>query len=380
MATAIDVHGFAGAFALGVVQTGFDLKAKREGPGGFGVEQMEGNRHLLGDFEVQVDEPRNWEPHQADLVFGNPPCSGFSGLSVSIALRDGSRGDWRKASDINHCMADLVNYAAKCNATTVIFESVQMAYSRGLEYMRLLRRALEEQTGFNYSLTHVLQNDLSLGGYSMRKRYFWVASRVEFGVEVPELDYVNNLYDAIGDLEAVPLGGLEGHATLGSQRSKRLAWLAEQVQWLPGEKSGTAFDKLTEPPPEGPWWTSRGTLHRTDSRTSLYAPRRLDYEKPAPVITGYGLDELFHPRLPRTLTHREVARIMGYPDEWLCEPFMRKQSWSNRWGKQIPVTAGRWIATNVMASMNGNPGSIIGEEIGDRERVIDVTAHWKTAA
>jgi len=74
---AVDVLGFAGGFTLGTVQAGFELVGKRELPGGFGVDNCLANRHLLGhNWDVQVGTPESWEVMpEAELVFGNPPCS-----------------------------------------------------------------------------------------------------------------------------------------------------------------------------------------------------------------------------------------------------------------------------------------------------------------
>lgn len=73
----VDAHGFAGGFTLGAVQSGLKLVGKRE-TSTFGIPQMEGNRHLLGDsWKSQVDSNYDaWEVvDSAVAVLGNPPCS-----------------------------------------------------------------------------------------------------------------------------------------------------------------------------------------------------------------------------------------------------------------------------------------------------------------
>lgn len=74
---AVDVYGFAGGFTLGMVQSGWELIAKREEKPGFGVKNLEANRHLLpGRWAAQVADPSEWEVMpEAEVVFGNPPCS-----------------------------------------------------------------------------------------------------------------------------------------------------------------------------------------------------------------------------------------------------------------------------------------------------------------
>ena len=106
--TAIDCQCFAGGFTLGLVQAGFKLIGKREMKGGFGVANCEANRHLLGvDWDAEAVSPEAWSVPQggADLVAGNPPCSGFSVLSSK---------EFRGAdSKINACMWAFAEYAAR---------------------------------------------------------------------------------------------------------------------------------------------------------------------------------------------------------------------------------------------------------------------------
>jgi site-specific DNA-cytosine methylase len=209
---AVDVHGFGGGFTLGAVRAGFTLASKKSREIGFGVLNCLANRDLLGhEWDADTTIPEKWEPlEDVQLVFGNPPCSGFSTLS---------RKDFRGVnSTINECMWELVRYAARVAPEIVIFESVQQAFTQGKPLMRNLHQMLCEQTGKPYRLYHVLHNNASLGGCSIRRRYFWVASRIPFGVDdnttywsnalqrlIPDtLSYVPAFNDVLQDLE--PLG------------------------------------------------------------------------------------------------------------------------------------------------------------------------------
>lgn len=67
---------FAGGFDMGMTQAGLKMVGKVENVGGFGVENLEANRHLLGDaWTAQVGPPEGWEVVPAHVVIGNPPCS-----------------------------------------------------------------------------------------------------------------------------------------------------------------------------------------------------------------------------------------------------------------------------------------------------------------
>lgn len=389
---AVDCQGFAGAFALGVVQAGFELVGKRENVGGFGIPLMEGNRDLLGDtWLAEACDPSEWSTPRggADLVFGNPPCSGFSTLSVCIVPKGkkitDERVDWRGIdSAANTCMWDLIAFAARCKPTMVIFESVQGAGKQGRSLMQALRDDLEQRTRRRYGLWHVFHNNLSVGGPAMRKRYFWVASRIPFGVDHVELTSIPTVRDVIGDLESVPAtidseALIEGHCIYNCRRAHRLAWLAEHGDWRQGETSGAAFARAQFRKKDLPdLWTIGAN---TDIKTHQYAARRWKYDEPVRVLTGDGLKEVVHPVLPRTFTFREVARMMGYPDTWSCRPAVERQSIGAKWwGKQIPVASGRWIAQAAHAAMLDYEPEDTGEKVGEREWLIDATHDWKKFA
>jgi DNA (cytosine-5)-methyltransferase 1 len=371
--TAIDCQSFAGGFSLGVNQAGFKVIAKREHAGGFGSPLAFGNRHLLGtEWELEAGDADTWTSMAADLVFGNPPCAGFSTRSSRIYSGTGHENivDYRGVnSPANSCMWDFVRYAAKCNPQVAIFESVQQAYTGGLSLMRELRDEFEKLTGRQVYLTHVLHSNGSLGGYAQRNRYFWVVSDQPFSVNVPALERRLTVRDAIGDLEDLEPGAVEGHVGRDTPRTRRLSELAAKVEWLPGEKSGTAY-KRAQDLGVALDWEHTSTV---EIGTSQFAPARMHYDRPAPVLTGKALTEFVHPTLPRFITHREVARIMGYPDEWNCAPAVeageRGMFW---WGKGIPVGSGRWIAEQAANYMHGNFGRLTGTELGEREYVINV--------
>lgn len=393
---AVDVLGFAGGFTLGVVQAGFELVGKKEMPGGFGVANCEVNRHLLGyQWRADVGVPESWSKIEAEFVFGNPPCSGFSVMSAK---------EFRGAdSKINHCMWAFAEYVARVNPLVAVFESVQPAYTRpdGRDLMRSLRELLVARTGHAWSLTHVLHNAYSLGGSAQRRRYFWVASRVPFGVEEHPLRKLPLLDDVIRDLDNLAdtwvgqpyrqpptwwsesrrssTGTVDGHIIVRNPLTRRLADLMQGIEWHPGEDVARVVRRYYETRQRLPdsWSATQDKLIKNDFFMGFTTPVRWDGRKPARVITGGGLIMVVHPYLDRTITHRETARILGFPDDWRIAPLRGNPGLQMTWGKGITVDCGRWIAQWVKRSIEGNPGSVVGEAVGEAERVIDVTNSYK---
>jgi site-specific DNA-cytosine methylase len=267
--------------------------------------------------------------------------------------------------------------------------------------MQRLRNKLEADTGLNWSLTHVKHNAYTLGGSSIRPRYFWVASRVPFGVEEDAPTRYPIVDDVIGDLESLTSswnaqpyrsppswwskerrsdsGLVDGHVGMTSIVTDRLAQLAREVDWYPGESLGTVTRRAMEVNGTLPdmWKAHQSRIVERDHELGYTTPTRWRANRPARVITGGALGGVIHPRLHRCITHREAARILGFPDDWLIRPLRGASGLHMTWGKGITVDCGRWIARWARRSIDGDPGDVIGVEIGERERLVDLTNAWK---
>jgi site-specific DNA-cytosine methylase len=298
-------------------------------------------------------------------------------------------------------MWQFVEYAARVRPQVAVFESVQLAYSQGGDLMRALRARLEELTGDKWDLYHVLHNALSVGGPAMRRRYFWVASRVPFGIERPELVEVPDLEDVIGDLRDLDQSweaqryrrkpswysiqfrnasrAVDGHISIDNPHTRRTRELLELIEWNPGEHAQVAarryFDEHGDLPPS--WSHLVEKLKGNDFFQGFSSPTMWNQRNHARVITGAGLLNGVHWSEKRTFTHREAARILGFPDDWLIEPLRTVPSLFLTWGKGITVHCGRWIAEWVKKALDGEPGTLTGDLIGERERLIDVTNAWQ---
>jgi DNA (cytosine-5)-methyltransferase 1 len=392
MYRAVDCQGFAGGFTLGMAQAGFTLVGKREMKGGFGVANCEANRHLLGDhWRSEAVDPEQWTAVDADVVFGNPPCSGFSVMSAN---------HFRGAdSKINECMWAFVEYAARVKPHVAVFESVQNAFtsSDGHALMLALRAKLEDRTGVRYTLHHVRHNAIAVGGAAIRRRYFWLASAIPFGIERVHLPRHPVLNDVIGDLENLgptwmaqpyrspatwwsasrrsPDGSVDGHVGLDNPLTRRIRDLMAGVAWDPGMAIGAVAQRYWDTHARLPesWAATEEKIVKNEFFMGFTTPVRWDGTRYGRVITGGGLHNVVHPNLDRTITHREAARILGFPDDWRIMPLRHVSGLNMTWGKGISVDCGRWIGQWIRAALDGVPGSYSGEPLGEHEFDINVT-------
>lgn len=408
---AIDCQGFAGAFTLGTAEAGFNVIAKVEHAGGFGVESVVANTSLLGGLDVHLGARVEWPRYDdVDYLFGNPPCSGFSLMNTSQLTSKNPRNFRGVRSPINDCMWDLVTYAASLNegrgATVVAMESVQQAYKAGRELMRTLRDEVERLTGVRYQLTHVLVSGASLGAAQWRKRYFMVLSRIPFAVQVPDPREPVTYGQALGDLQgmlntwerqpyardasndwqrairgdAVEVDGHSAPGRDGTVHTRQVLGLLDaDVKWSQGESIKDVLLRYYAEHGEGTDGFNMPRILEKDWSMGFHQPKRIRADRPGYVVTGAGGLDFVHWVEDRFLTVREVGRLQGFPDTWTFnEAKSERQAYA--WiGKGVPVHSGRWLSKQVARSLRGQLGfdDYAGVEIGDRERFIDLTYAWR---
>jgi len=388
----VDFNGLGGFMSLGFIQNGMEM-VHRTGTLDFGNTVINQNRHLVGDqweFNFTADEDRWHYPGDVQVVMGLPPCSGWSCWSGPA-----NRGP--EAAAHEHTRA-LMRYAGKTAPEVVVFECVQQAITQGRDVMVKYRQMVEEISGQNYDLHHVRMNNLMIGGYSYRPRYFWVAVKegMKFGTEVEWPEAVPTIMDVIGDLTDLPEtwekqpyrgvrspwvqrlsspnGVVDGHHGLNNLHNERIEQIFQYLEvdgqdWDWGEGLSTALKKIYDRRGElPPMWANKADkiiAKKFDMGFSL--PYRWAGNAWANVLTGGALDLVVHPTRSRNITHREAARIQGLPDDWRIKPSRFYSPLQSVWGKAVSTDAGRWIGQWVKASLDGKPGADTGVLIGERE-------------
>lgn len=385
---------------VGFLQTeGYEL-AGRVGDLDLGHENLQANRRITGwNWEDEFSEnPLDWHiPKDVSVVIGSPPCAGFSTMS---------RADFRGIdSPANIHMKRLITYAGRVAPEVVAFESVQQAFTGGRELMQRFRAQMESTTGYEYDIHHLLHNNASLGGAAQRKRYFFVLSRVPFGVDPPTPKRVPDLIESIGDLrgladtwELQPYvypdtwwssrrrsddGMVDGHHTRKLTHANRIN---ELLYWMDGEwpegapiqevvkACYTKYGRLPDL-----WRSQEDALVKKNFDMGFNQTIRWRSDRPARVLTGAALSQAFHPTETRLFTFRETMRIQGWPDNWRLGGVRNIARHGLFAGKGVPVDASRWLGVWVKASLEGNPGSMKGIPLGDREFVHNSTTNWKLA-
>ncbi len=336
---AVGVHIFAGGFSLGVEQH-FTLVGHLE-TGKFGVATWSANRPGI---PVRVDPRARWDETVAglagrvDLVYGNPPCGGFSRLNAN------GRGP---GSPLNAGIAQVVHTGARLGARIIVVESVQQALTDGHPFFQPL---YEEVRSRYPGQVWLLVNTFNHGVCQWRPRVFWILGSELFEVK-PTVTEPSCLLKA---LAGIPPDAPNQEPLEDVLDTPDLAAVIPDLP--PGGTPHDIPDIVREKAP-------RVLRLRQWTRFAMHWPTRLLVDEPGRVITSKPM--LVHPTEGRLLTARECARLMGYPDGFRLVG--GKRTWMPQLAKGVCPPAGAWLAGEVAAYLRGErPG------LGPGARVITV--------
>lgn len=268
-----------------------------------------GNHGVCEDIEKWVSGKHI---PQADIVIGGPPCQGFS------LLNKGRKGDSRRA--LWQPYMDIVKMSG---ASVFVIENVHGLLTSP-EHAEIVQRA----RSLGFLTTAALLNAADYGVPQTRIRTFIFGWKKSFASSVPfppqrthsqrldgsGLPLWRTTRDAIGDLPE----------PVGTEIRKVLPPLNLHFGRTPTEKSllrykavppgGNRFDLQKNAPEITPdCW-----IRKTSGGTDLFG--RLWWDRPSVTIrTEFFKPEkgrYLHPDQHRPITHREAARLMGFPDDF----------------------------------------------------------------
>lgn len=327
-----------------------------------GVSVVEGDvEHVTGKQLIALAGTS-----EVDLIAGGPSCQGFS--THGKRMQDDPR---------NFLFKHFVRLVDEIRPKMFLMENVKgmLTYGKGA-FRRQIETAFEE-IGYRTDFTQVIAADY--GVPQMRHRILFIGTRVDdIHLSFPQATHGNSrrglkpyvtVGEAIGDLPLMghdfknekrhyanrPSNPYQNYCRTGaptkvsmhigrplSNQAQILAKHISQGQGLrsvPIDKLPDRFKKMRT--------ISTGAL-RKDCTTLYY---RLDPNKPSYTITcnyrNVASGPFLHPWEDRSISHREAARLMSFPDhyEFIGASFPRQI------GNAVPPLLGRAIGREIMKSL-----------------------------
>jgi DNA (cytosine-5)-methyltransferase 1 len=245
----------------------------------------------------------------AEVIIGGPPCQGFSPL--------GRDRDDKSRALLNELWQEYLRAVRQVMPLAFVIENVP-EFQKSEQFEMLLATLKRVKALRRYRFKFGVLNAADYGVPQRRKRGVFIATldkepswppKPTHGPDSPKRTAYKTVRDAIGDL---PLRPTERDLHIG--RNPRPSSL-ERYKAVP--EGGNRFDLGRNRPDLYPdCWANKPS-----GTTDVFG--RLWWDRPAFTIrTEFFKPEkgrYLHPKAHRPITHREAARLQGFPDDFVFE-------------------------------------------------------------
>lgn len=315
----IDVFSGAGGMSLGALSAGIDVRVA-----------IEANRHAATTYQenhptVEVlatdianvkDLDRISALRGPKILFGGPPCQGFSTSNQRTRNSLNSK---------NWLFGEYLRLVRLVNPEWVVFENVRgLIETEGGFFHRSVLNGLQDA---GYTTSEWLLNAADFGVPQRRWRLFIIGSRQGKTLVAPEAttSVAVTVKEAINDLPVLLNGAstdIRPYRTLPrSVYAQSLRGdLSECSNHLVTRNASTILERYAHIRKGGNWKQIPPELMETYSdptrcHTGIYKRLRLD--EPSIVIGNFRKNMLIHPTQQRGLSVREAARLQSFPDRFV---------------------------------------------------------------
>lgn len=272
---------------------------------------------LIEDDICRIRElpPINGVDDQPIIVFGGPPCQGFSTSNQQTRNAE-NRHNW--------LFEQYVRLVALIRPDWIIFENVTgILETEGGMFVDEVMNSFKR---LDYTVTSFVLNAKDFGVPQNRSRFFVVASKHGIAVAKPVMkEKAVTVKEAIDDLPLLDPGANECKLPY---RTKASSSFAKQARGrlrschnhLVSANNRTVLARYPHIPQGGNWEDIPPKLmgnyaNAERCHTGIY--RRLKENEASVVIGNYRKNMLIHPTQHRGLSVREAARLQSFPDSFI---------------------------------------------------------------
>ena len=317
----IDLFSGAGGMSLGAEWAGVNVKLALElDPNAFRTYARNHPKCLTLRADAQSVFDIRWSADPGETVlFGGPPCQGFSTSNQRTRTKENEKNWLYKA---------FISLVRSVRPAWVVFENVRgIIETEGGMFAAKVEQDLGE---LGYQTSSGLLNAAEFGVPQIRSRFFIVARHGKAAPPLPTPKPVRrivNVLDALHDLPNLEVGAstsaLPYARPADSAYAKKLRGELETCSGhLVSTNAPYVVDRYSSIPQGGNWEDIPEHLmsnyaDRTRCHTGIY--RRLSLDAPSVVIGNFRKNMLIHPTANRGLSVREAARLQSFPDNFIFE-------------------------------------------------------------
>lgn len=343
----IDLFSGAGGMSLGAQMAGVEVRLSVE-IDKFAARTYKTNHPntdvFVGDITgFNYKRPKHF--HKELIVFGGPPCQGFSTSNQRT----------RSAKNVgNWLWMEFLRVVKSAKPEWVVFENVKgILETENGHFVFCVQDALSE---LGYTSTYSILNAEHFGVPQKRQRFFLVATLGGVAPALPTLITSNKIivYDAFADLPELENGAVK--CSMPYRRGPQSDYAKslrnskpESSNHLVTRNAPHIIERYKHVPEGGNWANIPEELmgnyqDRTRCHTGIY--HRLRNDEPSVVIGNYRKNMLIHPTENRGLSVREAARLQSFPDTYHFEGSIGFQQ--QQVGNAVPPLLAKAVFESIM--------------------------------
>lgn len=317
---AVDIFSGAGGLSLGAEMAGIKVMVAVEKDKSSALTFKKNHpqsKVIINDIrEVEPLEISTKEPF---ILFGGPPCQGFSSSNTKSRNLDNPN---------NYLFQEFVRFVRILNPKWFLFENVEgiTTFDKG-NTVKHIKKLFEE---LGYSTNEKVLCAADYGVPQNRKRFIMVGNNLGVKFEFPEpFNDKVTVGHAFEDLPELINGDLKDELQYKKDVSENNHYaklmrsgLKKCKQNLVSRNKDYVIERYKYIKPGQNWQAIPEELmlnykDRNKCHSGIY--RRLDPGKPSVVISNYRKNMLIHPFEDRGLSVREAARLQSFPDDFSFE-------------------------------------------------------------
>jgi len=348
--TAVDIFSGAGGMSIGSMMAGIDPILAVE----FDVHAAKTyqTNHLKTKVlqkDIKTVNPLEHTDKNPFILFGGPPCQGFSVANTKTRNLDNPN---------NWMFKEYLRFVKDLEPEWFLFENVVgfKSFDKG----KFAIEVEEELRLEGYETNSTVLKASDFGVPQDRKRFFIIGHRkdkggIKFDFSTLKKQTAVNVGDALADLPVLKNGDKFDECDYKHEARHPYTRMMR-------EKSTKAMQNLvTESKPhiveryraikQGENWEAakrQGLLKTYTSTKHTHSGiyKRLEANKPAVTIANYRKSMLIHPFEDRGLSLREAARLQSFPDSFKFEGTLSFQQ--QQVGNAVPPLLAKTIFTQIL--------------------------------
>lgn len=356
----VDLFAGAGGMSLGAAEAGVDVRLSVElDRDAFATyaRNHPASMNLRLDAKGLFDLRAPFDPKEL-VVFGGPPCQGFS-TSNQRTRGTENQNNWLYTA--------FIQFVRNVRPAWVVFENVRgiLETEEGV-FADQVERDLE---ALGYDTKPGILNAAEFGVPQVRSRFFIIARHNADAPDLPTPPGCAGVTvdEALADLPELELGAKVSELAYGSLAksayAKRLRGALDRCTGhLVSTNAPYVVERYKHIPQGGNWEdvpAEMMTNYKDRSRCHTGIYRRLRADAPSVVIGNFRKNMLIHPHQDRGLSVREAARLQSFPDNYVFEGSIGFQQ--QQVGNAVPPLLAQAIFEQVVAAHQGAVAKPVGK-------------------